>query len=383
MFVNKRATRREIAELSYVLRAILELIAARGGSKGKAHRAALELVDAFVRGDATTPDALKAAREGVAKAVERLGVFSPPVWKALSWVPLGALLQMVERGDDLSELILEHAANAVHSLDPSVEKDHLDTIREQARVYAAAFDDTPLPARALEYVRRAGAAESLLLARSRAALPAEARALFGFAQPERDAGQTTDRTTLVRRLEELGFPVNDAVLAFEETFGGLLLPVTPQDGWRADGLYTLVGPWAMLAAHTSIPRGGKTAASKRLVPVARGTQEDVYFLDEDGAPFYHETIGEPGAVPFGANAAELVTRLVFASLTYASQSQRGIPVFPPAARVASAAAALGLTQLFADDMSQWWYGSAAVVVIFRGQVWGIARTEEAIAVLQG
>lgn len=382
MVAKPRASRRQIAELSFVLRAILDDIASVGGSKGKAHRAALDVVDAFVRGEAPTPGALKTAREQVAKAVERLGVGSPSVWQALYWVPMDALLQMVERGDDTSALVLEHAGYALRSAHGGDATKRLEALRARGSAHAACVDAAPLPAREARPPESTRAAEVALLARSRAALSGEALALFDFARPERDAAQTTDRATLAKRLGELELPASEAVLAFEETYGGLLLPVTTCGDWRETRLATLVGPWAMLATHSELPRGGKTAETARLVPVARGTQEDVYFLDPSGAAYYHETMGAPGAVPFGADGTELVTRLVFGALTYAAQQQQGTAVFPPATRVADDAAKLGLTRLFADEASAWWCGPAAVVVVFRGQVWGLARTREAVEVLR-
>ncbi len=155
--------------------------------------------------------------------------------------------------------------------------------------------------------------------------------------------------------------------------------MTTEERWREHGLCTLVGAWAMLEEHPSfdLPNGGTTAVQKRLIPVARGTQEDVYFLDEEGGPYYHETIGEAGAVPFGRDARELVARLMFCALTYASQTSRGTPVFPTLERVRAVGPGLGLERVFADATSEWWFGDAAVVVGLQGQVWGIARTEAA------
>lgn len=96
-----------------MLRALLDDIAAAGGLKGKAHREALDLVDAFVRGEAPTPEALATARAGVANVVGRIGVGSSPLLQALSCVPIELLLRMVEQGDDLSTHMSEHAAHVI------------------------------------------------------------------------------------------------------------------------------------------------------------------------------------------------------------------------------------------------------------------------------
>jgi hypothetical protein len=373
-----RTSRRQIAELSFILRAILDDIAASGGSKGTVQRAALDLVDAFTRGEAPTSEALTSARDDVAKAIERFGVSSPPVWKALYWVPIAALIGMVESGVDSADHVLLHAGYALSSMGAAA---RLDGMRTQARTDAAGIDHAPLPAPERAIPDDVLADEAALLARSRAAFTGEALELFDFVQPARDAAQTTDRATLAKRLEQHDLPANESVLAFEETFGGLLLPLTTYDDWRDQGLYTMIGPSAMLDTHAAPPTGGTLGETTLLVPVARGSQEDIYFLDEDGAPYFHETMGERSAVPFGADGTELVTRLLFGALVFAAQELRGTPVSPPVNRIASAAAQLELTRLFADDATEWWCGSAAVIVVFRGQVWGLARTPEAIVAL--
>jgi hypothetical protein len=296
-----------------------------------------------------------------------------------------ALLLMVERGDDESEHVLTYASYAVLAADATARAQRFEELRAQAVAACAEIDDEPLPVREEQVSASTLAIESALLERSRAALSGEALALFDAMRPARDAKQTTDRATLTELLERLDYPVSEAVLAFEETFGGLLLPTNSFDDWRKDRLYTLVGASAALQVGWSIPpRGGATTATTRLVPVALGPQDDVYFLDEHGAAYYHETIGEPGAVPFGADGAELVTRLVMAALTYSysGTSSHGTAVWPPVARVASAAATLGLTRLSSDASSEWWAGAAAVVVVLRGQTFGLARTDEALAVLR-
>jgi hypothetical protein len=68
--------------------------------------------------------------------------------------------------------------------------------------------------------------------------------------------------------------------------------------------------------------------------------------------------------------------------SYSGTSSHGTAVWPPVARVASAAATLGLTRLSSDASSEWWAGAAAVVVVLRGQTFGLARTDEALAVLR-
>ena len=368
-----RVSRRTIAELSFLLRAVLDDLAARGGPQGKAHRSALDCIDAFVKGEPLEAGAVLAARAEIKKLEGRVGAGGPPLWLQLTSLPVEPLLRMAEGDDDRSAIVSERVAEMLRRAEAAGASERFEAMRSEARARAETIDDS-LPADEGE-----GAREAQLLAMARASFEGQALALFDFVGPARDARKTARRADLSRRLEERGLPACAAVLSFEESFGGLLIPVTTEERWREHGLCTLVGAWAMLEEHPSfdLPNGGTTAEQKRLIPVARGTQEDVYFLDEEGGPYYHETIGEAGAVPFGRDARELVARLMFCALTYASQTSRGTPVFPTLERVRAVGPGLGLERVFADATSEWWFGDAAVVVGLQGQVWGIARTEAA------
>ncbi|MCB9592443.1 MAG: hypothetical protein H6719_06905 [Sandaracinaceae bacterium] len=374
-----RSSRRQLAELAELVRSILEeLGAAKGGPKARGHRAALDLVDAHVRGELVTPEALASARAVLTEGQARLWVHSSPLWRAAYHLPVDALLAVVERGDDLADSILERAEDAVREARLGGLSVDLEALRATALAHAAAFDEAPFAGPTDEDAAR----DLVLLTRSRAALPAGVRELFDFAGVERDASQTIDPATLSAGLAERDLPTSEAVLAFEADFGGLLVPLTTQDGWRADGSYTLVGPHAMLSTHSQAPRGGASGEAQGLVLVARGPQEDLYFLDPRGAAYRHWTTNEAGAVPWGADGAELVLRLTIAALTFQAVDPPGTLVFPPAARVSDVAVALGLTRLFADERSEWWVGAAAILVVLEGSVFGLARTERASMALQ-
>ena len=378
MTSKPRASRRRIAEMAFILRALVDAIEAAGSKNVAAHRAALDLVDAFVRGEPATAAGSKAARDAVTKACARYAnAWSlPPVQKALYAVPIGAVLTMVETGQDHSAYVVEQAANAVPDEEPAAGAARVGALRAEAEARAAAIDDAPIAR------TRTEESEEALLEQARAALSGDALALFDAIRPVRDAQRKGDRAAIAKLLEELGYPPSDAVLAFEEKFGGLLIPVTTDEDWRDDGLHTLVGPWAVLDSGYR-PHRRDDDPFGALVPVAYGLQDEVYLLDEHGAPWYHDPTGDTYVVPFGANGAELVTRLVMAAFTYASREPQGTALWPPFARVATAAKALGLTRLFADERTEWWYGPSAIVVVFNGQVCALARTEEAAVALRG
>jgi hypothetical protein len=382
MPTKPRASRRRIAEMAFVLRALVDAIETAGSKNVAAHRAALDLVDAFVRGEPAPLEACKAARASVNAACARYARAGslPPVPKALYAVPIHSLLAMVETGQDHGAHWLAAAAEAVPHEEPAAAAKRVAALRVEAEARCTAIDDTPLARR--QPSAETQAAERALLDRARAALTGDALALFDAVGAVRDAQRTRDRALLAARLDELGYPASEAVLAFEETFGGLLVPVTADEDWRDDGLYTLVGPWAVFASGYR-PHRRDDDPFGALVPVAYGLQDEVYLLDEQGAPWLHDPTGDTYVVPFGANGAELVTRLVMAAFTYASHAPQGTALWPPVARVATAASALGLTRLFADERTAWWYGPSAIVVVFNGHVYALARTEEALAALRG
>lgn len=382
MVTKPRASRRRVAEMAFVLRALIDAIEAAGSKNVAAHRAALDVVDAFVRGEPATAAACKAVRDAVTKACARYAnAWSlPPVQKALYAAPIGALLTMVETGQDLGAYVLEHAAHAVPHEGPAAGAQRVAALRAEAEARSGAIDDTPLGRE--RPGARTQAAERALLERTRAALSGDALTLLEEIHPVRDAKRTRDRTALAALLAKLGYPASEAVLAFEETFGGLLIPVTTDEDWRDDGLHTLVGPWAVLDSGYR-PHRRDDDPFGALVPVAYGLQDEVYLLDERGAPWYHDPTGDAYVVAFGASGAELVTRLVMAAFTCASRAPQGTALWPPVARVAAAVKTLGLTRLFADERTEWWYGPSAIVVVFNGAVYALARTAKAVEAFSG
>lgn len=369
--------------MAFVLRALVDDIERAGSKNVAAHRAAIDLVDAFVRGEKTTPAAIQAARDAITKACERYAnaYKLPPVQAALYAVPMVNLLWMIDRGDDVSAEILDHAARAVVGADKVTGKARVDALRADAAAHAAAIDDAPVAPRTKRVSARTQAAERALLDRTRAALSGDALALFDAIGPARDTKKTASRATLTKRLEKLAYPVSDAVLEFEEAFGGLVIPVTNDEHWREDNMCTRVGVWAMIEPEYQWTQREDDPPGP-LVPIAYGLQDETYLLDARGAPWFHDPTGDTYVVPFGADGAELVTRLVMAAFTYASHAPRGTPLWPPLDRAHAAAKTLGLRRLFADDMTEWWYGPHAVVVVFRGTVYALARTEEAVAALR-
>ncbi len=383
MSSKPRTSRRGIAELAYVLRALLRDIEAAGSKNVAAHHAALAVVDACVRGEQPTPAAIQAARAAVTKACERYAnaYKLPPIMAALYALPIVNLLWMVESGQESAANIVADAARAVLGADAAARRRRIEDLLAEARRHAATIDDGPFWPRKKEVDADARAAERALLERSRAALSGDALALFDAIGPARDADKIAPRARLTERLTKLGYPLSDALLAFEESFGGLCIPVSADAEWREDRVYTCIGAWATVEPDHRWRQSDDDPPGP-LVPVAYGLQDDVYLLDVRGGAWYHDPTGATFVVPFGADGAELVTRLVMAAFTYASHAPQGTPLWPPVAVAHTAAAALGLRRLFADERSEWWYAPCATVVVFQGKVYALARSEEAAAALR-
>ena len=379
-----RTNRRRIAELAYVLRAILDEIATGTRVTLDAPRAGLDLADAFVRGERTSATRIREASAAVRAEKKDYGVQSPPSLKAISWLPVESLLGMVGSGDDASAHVLTHADYAVPNGDWRVRAARIQALVLEARAHAATIDDTPFPPKKKQVNARAAAAEAALLERSRAALSTGAIALFDSIRPARDRKRTADRKKLTALLRQRALPATEPILAFEEAFGGLLLPTSDLDDWREDGLWLLVGPYAaMTSHHAGSPRGGALGATTPLVPVALGPNDDVYFLDAEGRAYYHETIGEPSAVPFGANGAELVTRLLMGVLSYGGNAWGGTYFEVAADEVEAVAARLGLSSIATGPDFAGHASGDAVIVAFRGMTFAVARTPELAARAKG
>lgn len=273
-----RASRRLIAELAFILRALLDEYEAAGLRKIAGHRAALDLAEWFIGGADIAPTALADARASILAERARYGRSSAGLYWQFCGLPVDALLLMIERGDDESTHVLTYARQSVPKADWAAGTKRVEELQRAARMHAAAVDDSPLGS------KKPTAGEQIVL-------------VDGFVA---ERGKTVDRATLKARLGELGRPSTEHLLAFEERFGGLLLPVSRLDYWREDKAFIEVGVWACIDSDA----------------VARGVQDDVYVLDENGAAWCHSLTDPP--MPFGESGEELVTRLVLVARTLQS-----------------------------------------------------------------
>src|ERR1051326_780046 len=96
-------------------------------------------------------------------------------------------------------------------------------------------------------------------------LPAVVRAMLKQRGATMDAGLRATRAQLVKTCAEYHYQSSAAIVAFEENFGGLIIPEEPKMK-KGDPVW-LFGTYACITsgAHTA-PRGSNKA--RKLVPVA-------------------------------------------------------------------------------------------------------------------
>jgi hypothetical protein len=283
-----RASRRRVAELSFVLRAILDDIAAAGGAKGRVHREALVLVDAFADGTTPAPETIAAARASIRAFTGRIGMGSSPDLLALSWVPTTLLLDTIEHGDDLTKGVLAQAQAAILGR-PADAPQRVQALFDEARARVTIADDVPLPAPTCEVEPGALADD----------FPAIATAHLA-SRGARRSGKHADAEGTRAILEGAGHPAHAAVLAFEAAYGGLELFESDPD---APAL--LVGPYAVFSALR-----GYRALDGGLVPVAMACDDVYYALDAKGRGYTNAAMVEGVFRPSANDGRALLTQAV-------------------------------------------------------------------------
>lgn len=115
------------------------------------------------------------------------------------------------------------------------------------------------------------------------------------------------RVQLIKTCEEHHYTPHNSVIAFQNVFGGLVIP---DEGKLKKGEPCLLfGTHACLTSGGhSDPRGGNKR--RKLVPVIYSPNDIIYYLDEKGRAFAEDTIEDPSAVLCADNATALVCRVV-------------------------------------------------------------------------
>ncbi len=272
-----------------MLRGVLDHIAVAGGLKGKVHRQALDLLDAFARGEVIAPEAFEMARAEIAKLVGRIGIGSPPLLLALSCVPVELLIRMAEQGDDFSGDLFQHAEHALSRAALPEAAKRIEELRAQAAAQVTVIDDAPFPA-----PHRSVDPGPLDLD-----LPPIAMTYLS----NHGAARTADRgdaEETAAALASRGYVAHPAVLAFEAAYGGLELFESDPNAAAL-----MAGPFAFF---TSSPN--YTGKAGGLVPVAAAWNDVCYALDAKGRGFTKAGMVEGVFRPSAHDGRALLTQAI-------------------------------------------------------------------------
>jgi hypothetical protein len=323
--VRARASRRRIAEASALVRLLLDDIAAEGGLKGRVHREALDVIDAYAQSGVLDREAFTTGRAAVTKVIGQIG-FGSPILMRFSYVPIQLVFSMVEDGEDLMKHVLDHAASCVG-------RDRVDTLHALAVARSSAIDDTPITPPAHEIIIGGTAADL--------DLPAIAIALLG------SAGRTGKHAMK-------GWPATPALLAFEKAYGGLEVFESDPEA-----------PALVVGAYANVGTGNR---QDDLVPVIMAWDDVYYALDSNGRGFTLASMVEGVYRPSAPNGRALLTQAIL---------WRALSNRPFATLDGLAGASFGLPTLdeACGETERWWTdGDRLVVEIDRGNGFAKAMT---------
>jgi hypothetical protein len=198
------------------------------------------------------------------------------------------------------------------------------------------------------------AAEQVGTALARAKLPSYARRLFDRLGGAHDAELQGSNEQLLAVLKKHEHPAHEAVLRFDEAFGGLLLRGEASPSWREDGMFAVVGAHACLASQ------GERFRQKGLVPVLYDSHSGVEFLDAQGRAFIIDEIEEV-LTPFAPDGATMLAAIIaFDLLEGRGEVWKGFARRPGEVGE-SVAHALGLIRVPLDCPAKLWVSGDAVL----------------------
>jgi len=274
---------RSVAALAVVLRRLYR-DALAAGAKLDAEATALSVVDAWLR-DGVPQKQLSAAATRIYQEGGRLiqhplpGYIAgpPPPKTAMYWLAsaTSALLWSLSSGR-LDERVLNQAAFAatdgdLQSRQRYVARLHIEAQTEVAQQTFAPVAPSPQPA--------PDPPSKSALDASKRKLPPPIRPLLDLLRAERRPGRSRPREELRELLVERGYHPHEAVLRFEEEYGGLILPEPGVEDWFGAGQYTLFGTWSWLDENSgNLP---PEDAKRGLVP-AFVDPRGIGYLDSTG-----------------------------------------------------------------------------------------------------
>jgi hypothetical protein len=272
-------------------------------------RTALELVARAAHGESGLQRQLTALDRQLDAMAEAKRRWKTPAEKDYYWAvnAVSVVVRMAATGQDHGALVLTHLSYGLAGgEDPAI---RLDVWHAAA---LAATRGLSAEARPRTIAAATMSAEAKQLARI-AALLGRNRALLVTVGARHHPKRIGTRAALTALLKRTRYPVHASVLAFEASFGGLVIPdAGADDDWFETDVATHLGAFACLrgGGHTD-PRGGRDD----LVPVAFTPNDGIVFLDRAGTAYYQDTVEDPTAKKFTTTGAAAVAKLLRAQLT--------------------------------------------------------------------
>ncbi len=294
-----------ISALATAMHRVLDMLVAAGKPVDASIFAALELVQQSARGETVPKAALDAAWKGVDRVAEAQRTWGgDELRKRFYWGvgQISTVVRMAMTNENHLDLVLRQGSYGMVSGDEDV----LRAWYEEAYSAGTASTKPPKPKRVAQ---KTAAAEAKALARIARALGANGK-LVTTKAARHDARQTATAATVKKLLARKKYPAHASVLAFEATFGGLVIPEdggNDDEDWFENGESTLVGAYACLRSDGhDHPTGGRDD----LVPIAYTPNDGIVFLDKAGAAYYEDTIEDLVAVRWKRTGAAAVAELL-------------------------------------------------------------------------
>ena len=294
-----------ISALATAMRRVLDMLVAAGKPVDASIFAALELVQQTARGERVPKAALDAAWNEMDRAAEAQRDWGGDVLRKRFYWAVGqipAVVRMAMTNENNLDLVLRQGSYGMVTGDE-------DVLRAWYKEAFAASTASAVPPKPKRVDPKTAAAEAKALARIAKALGAHGK-LVAAKAARHDARRTADASALNKLLARKKYPAHASVLAFEKTFGGLVIPEdggNDDEDWFAEGPATLVGAYACLKSDGhDHPTGGRDD----LVPVAYTPNDGIVFLDKAGAAYYEDTIEDVAAVRYKRTGAAAVAELL-------------------------------------------------------------------------
>ena len=294
-----------VSALATAMHRVLDMLVAAGKPVDASIFAALELVQQSARGEKVAKAALEAAWKTVDDAAAAQRTWGgDELRKRFYWGvgQISTVVRMAMTNENHLDLVLRQGSYGMVTGD----EDLLRAWYQEAFSASTASTESPKPKRVAP---RTAAAEAKALARIARALGANGKLVTAKAA-RHDARRTAAAAMVKKLLARKKYPAHASVLAFETTFGGLVIPedgAKDDEDWFENGESTLVGAYACLKsdAHDH-PTGGRSD----LVPVAYTPNDGIVFLDKAGAAYYEDTIEDLVAARWKRTGAAAVADLL-------------------------------------------------------------------------